>query len=195
MKKIMLLALICMASLSTFSQSFRNGLGVSVFSGKPDGLDSKVMGAITWSPYLSFMEKDNLSLSVGLPLSMGLSGTYNSRADESENTLSFMFNAPLMLNFNMGAGSSRKNEDRFGWFVGGGFGYHYQTGLDEIEIDENGDYHTVGGEKSTVGPVANAGVRIGVGSSSHNIEIKASYMKGVSGSKASIIGVGCFFNF
>jgi hypothetical protein len=42
-----------------------------------------------------------------------------------------MISAPLMLSLNFGAGSSKKCEKPFGWFISGGYGYYRtnKTGL------------------------------------------------------------------
>ena len=36
-----------------------------------------------------------------------------------------MINAPLIVNLNMGHGSTKDNTKKFGYFVGAGFGYHH----------------------------------------------------------------------
>jgi len=63
---------------------------------------------------------------------------------------------------------------------------------DALNVD--GDGYTVH-KVSTFGPVGNAGIRFGVGSGSHNIEVRFQYMKGLSDVKANIFGVGAAFNF
>ena len=64
---------------------------------------------------------------------------------------------------------------------------------------DNSDYTGNNGDGTTsirsYGSVGNAGIRIGVGQRSHNIELKASYMKGLDVSKADILGFAGIFNF
>ncbi|PSL49906.1 hypothetical protein CLV51_1011246 [Chitinophaga niastensis] len=199
MKKIILLAVACFAGLGSFSQSFMHGAGVVIFVDKAANTDANIIGGLTYSPRFNFMEQENLSLSIGVPLSVGLSGSYNSRSDNGyyseQNTLKFMFDAPLILNLNFGCGSSKANESRFGFFVGGGFGYHYGT-MNETLKDGSGYDYTIATTGSTSGPVGNLGVRIGVGKNARrNIEIKTSYMKGMNNNKPSIFSLGTLFNF
>jgi len=77
----------------------------------------------------------------------------------------------------------------FGFFAGAGFGYHTS------EDSYSDGYNNYTDKMSGFGPVGNAGIRIGVGSGSHNIEIRLSYMKTLDTSKSSIFGIGGLFNF
>lgn len=137
------------------------------------------------------MENDTYAWSVGLPLSLGLSGSVNSQGT-GNSSVDFVFNAPLVVNFNMGAGSTRDNDSRFGFFGGGGFGYLYAT-LNGYSTDYLGN--PVSASVSSYGPVVDGGVRIGIGQSSHNIEIRGQFMKGIDASKANSFGIGALFNF
>lgn len=122
---------------------------------------------------------------------MGISGSYSanysSRGDSyEENTLLALVQVPLMVNFNGGAGSSKDNEERFGYFFGGGFGYH-STGIGEFEGSKT--------YSKGLGSAANAGVRFAVGSNQKNIEVRFSYMKGLKDYKPSMFGLNAAFNF
>ncbi|MBO9730219.1 MAG: hypothetical protein J7623_16385 [Chitinophaga sp.] len=196
MKKIMLLAIACMAGFSSYSQSFMHGAGVVLFVDHAKNTDANGIGGLTYSPRFNFVEQDEMSVSVGIPLSIGLSGSYSAHYGDYEsesNSLNFMFNAPLIVNLNMGCGATKESERRFGYFVGAGFGYHYGSRNYQVL----GDGNDRANEKfSTVGPVANAGVRFGVGSKArHNIEVKLSYMKGLNAGNPDIFSVGALFNF
>ena len=103
-----------------------------------------------------------------------------------------MANLPLMVNVNLGAGSSKDCEDRFGFFIGGGFDYHFGT---QTVYD---DYYEESSSKSgsTYGPAGNIGFRFAVGSHQKNIEARLSYMKGLKENyKADIYGLAALFNF
>jgi len=194
MKKSFLFLLVGLLSATvSFSQSFMHGAGFNVVVATASGGKTAVYEGLSYTPRVNFIEQENLSVSVGIPFTVGLSGSYNSRNDgySEGNTLSFMLNAPLLVNLNMGAGSSKENEDRFGYFVGAGFGYHYGT----FNISDALDGNYAATKSSTVGPVANAGVRIGVGSSGHFIEIRAQYMKGLKDYKPNIFGIGAAYGF
>jgi hypothetical protein len=192
MKKIALVIALFLISLIGFSQSFMQGAGLTIFVATVNNSDPSVVGGFTYSPRFNFAEMENMSLSVGIPLSAGISEYYNSM-DPDGNSLSFMLNVPLMINLNVGAGSTKENESRLGFFVGAGFGYHlgsYNTNVTD-GYDEYSSYQA----KSSYGPAANAGVRIAVGNHQKNIEIRLSYLKGIDATNANVFGVATLFNF
>ena len=123
MKKLLFSALALCLSGFAFSQTFMQGVGINVVLQSSSGFSADPVGAIMYSPRVSFMETDNSSLSVGLPMSFGISGLITVRMLQ-DNSLGFMFDAPLMFNYNYGAGSTKEAEDKFGFFAGVGFGYH-----------------------------------------------------------------------
>jgi len=196
MKRIFLsLALVCSTALG-FSQSFMHGAGVTVMVGSSKGGDVSYAEGLTYSPRFNFIETEQLSVSVGIPLSVAVSASVSTSYSSSGyydggTSVGFVVNAPLIVNLNMGRGSTKDNEKKFGYFVGAGFGFHHGNFL----VD---DYY-YGGTTSTTtnayGPAANAGVRIGVGSAHRNIEIRLSYMKGINDDKANVYGLACLFNF
>jgi len=198
-KKILFIFFIAVLSCNTLhAQTFMHGAGVNVFVTKVQNLEAQAFGGFEYSPRVTFLETESLSLTVGIPISIGLSGSYNSTYDSyygsyTDNSLKFMFNAPLIVNFNVGCGSTKENENRFGVFVGGGFGYHYQTASGTV-YDESG-YPVDNATSSTFGPAANAGFRIAVGSNQKNIETRLSYMKGLNDNNSNIFGVSVLFNF
>jgi hypothetical protein len=201
MKKSLLLAAICLAGFkSSFAQHFTNGIGVGIFVEDAATTIARPSFAFTYSPRLNFLETDNSSVSVGIPLSVGFSGSYNATYDSyygyaEENSLGFMLNVPLMMNFNFGAGSVKGNKSRMGFFAGAGYGYHIGT-VDYDMHDEYGNTYTTSETESTTGIAANVGLRIGLGyRKRHNLEIRTSYMKGISNHKPNIFGVNCVFNF
>jgi hypothetical protein len=197
MKKNLLLLLMCFSFSFAFSQSFLHGVGVSINAVKIKHADVSAFGGVTYSPRINFLETESLALSAGIPISVGLSGNYYYNSMDGyaseENALRFMFNAPLIINLNVGAGSTKENESRFGFFIGGGFGYHYGD-FNVIKTDEYNEYQEQA-TLSTYGPAANAGIRIAVGSHQKNIETRLSYMKGINDRKPSIFGMAALFNF
>lgn len=195
MKKIILLTLSFAACFSAYSQKFMHGAGVIVLVDKTEYSDARAVGGLTYSPRINFFQKDNLSLSVGVPLSVGLGGNYSSHIGSYRNettNIRFMFNLPAIVNVNFGRGSSKNAHNRIGFFAGAGYGYHFSTEADNYSGDY-GEYNSAE-SSSTTGPVANAGLRIGVGRV-HNIEIKLSYMKGVTDNKPDIYSLATLFNF
>ncbi len=194
MKKIALLAILCVASLSSFSQiTIKNGLGLSYLSYKAQDMPNNRFIGFAYSIYFCFLERDNMSVSAGLPVSIGLRIKNHASAFENDE-LAVLVNVPVVVNLNIGAGSSDRSKSRFGFFAGGGFGYNYKSGTDDlVDDEETGEYRLE--EKKTLGPVGDAGVRIAVGRGGSNIELKGLYMKGITGSKADIIGISTLFSF
>ena len=179
---------LCLSSFA-FSQNFMQGVGINVVLQSYSGHSADPVGAIMYSPRISFMETETSSLSVGIPMSFGVSGHYSSQ-NYDNNSIGFMFDAPLMFNYNYGAGSSREAEDKFGFFAGVGFGYH----TNQYYATDNYGYDYTA-KMSGFGPVGNLGARLGVGHGSHNIELRFSYMKTMDDSKSSVVGIGALFNF
>lgn len=174
------------------SQSFHHGVGTGALISTMKNAESNVYGTLMYNPRVSFAETENSSISVGIPLSVGIAGSYNYNSyDGSSGSLSYMVNAPLMVNFNYGAGSSDEAESRFGFFAGAGFGINHGNWY--YADDYYGESYSE--SQTSYGPAANAGVRFAVGNGSHNIEVLLSYMKGLNEGKPNIFGIQGVFNF
>ena len=210
MKKIILsLAFLCMVSMS-FSQSFMNGIGVN-FMGNTNtigGTNDFGFGVgITYSPRFNFIETNSLSVSAGIPLTVG----FNISSSQTEDvysyydnvTAGFIINAPLLISLNMGRGSTKENKNKFGYFVGAGVGYQHGIFASDI-YDPFTDTYIESYSTNTFGPAANAGVRFGIGRKSKNLELRLSYFTGLKKSEVisslyskrpSIFGFAVLFNF
>jgi hypothetical protein len=201
MKKLFLIAAACVASASAFSQSFQHGVGVGIYVDKIESIDARANFAFTYNPRFNFVENESMSVSVGIPLSVGFSGSYeanyNSYGNNYENnTLGYMVNVPLMVNVNLGGGSSKLCKKHFGGFFGAGYAYYLTNKEETYGYDENMNevYKEVGG--STMGPTANIGMRFAVGRHhSKSVEVKMSYFRGTTQYKIDLFGVGAAFNF
>jgi hypothetical protein len=189
MKKFFFSMIVFCIATTSHAQTFMQGVGINVVLQSASGFSADPVGAIMYSPRVSFMETETSSLSVGLPMSFGISGHYNSQ-NYGDNSLGLMFDAPLMFNYNYGAGSSKESEDKFGFFAGVGFGYHTNQYI--VQDDYGNDYSA---KMSGWGPAGNLGARMAVGHGSHNLELRFSYMKTMDNSKSSVIGIGFLFNF
>ena len=179
------------------AQTFMHGVGTGTIVNSMKGADLGAFGTLMYNPRFSISESESSSITIGLPLTIGLSGSYQyDPYYGDEGSIAYMINAPLMVNYNMGAGSSKETEDRFGWFIGAGFGVNHGSYYIEDIYDNEGGY-IEGGEKSltTFGPAANGGVRFGVGNGTHNIEVLLSYMKGLNENKPNTFGAQAIFNF
>ena len=171
----------------SFSQTFMQGIGVNLVMQSLPGYTVKPVVGIIYSPKISFFEKDHTSLSIGLPLSLGYAGIYQTPGTNKNNiTIGLMMDAPLIINFNYGAGSNKKTESRFGFFGGAGYGYHANPYIN----DNSSNFYW----ESGFGPILNTGIRI-ARDRIHNVEIRFSYMKAMDDSKSNIFGIGAIFNY
>jgi hypothetical protein len=194
MKKIIVLAAMFFATATGFSQRLMYGVGLSVFKTTVRGASSPVDWAFTFSPRFNLIEKPDGSLSVGIPMSLGTGQNYKSGGPYQDNDgLRFIANLPLIINLNVGSGSTKDNEDRYGFFVGAGFGYHVGTVTSNYP-DGTGGVYEMDGNVKTMGPLVDAGIRRRVGRSGINVELRCLYMKGISDSKANVFGGGLVIN-
>lgn len=197
-KNLTLFVVACLSAAFCFSQSFMHGAGVGVFINLGPFIKPAIPTVLTYSPRINFVETNSLSVSAGIPFSIGFGTTYytnyySSNELEVENTTTYVINIPAMINLNVGAGSSRQAEKRFGFFVGGGFAYQYGSYvLDEYNAVRE-EYEKV--KETSVGPAGNIGLRFAVGKHRKNIEAKFSYMRSLKEDKTSALGIVALFNF
>lgn len=202
MKKILFAAAFAIISGSAFSQTFMHGAGITVIGSTTGQGSNSNIGfgeGFTYFPRFNFVETEALSVSVGIPLVVGISATTGTTRDQygytyDNTSVGFVLNAPLIVNLNMGRGSTKENTKKFGYFVGAGFGFHHGDFLSDM-YDPNTGTYVDSYSSNTFGPAANAGIRLGVGRKHKNIEIRFSYMKGINENKPNIGGVACSFNF
>jgi hypothetical protein len=194
MKKIILSLVMFFTIGAAFSQTFMHGAGINIIVATAENSDASVGEGLTYFPRFNFIETESLSVSAGIPLTVAISVStgyydyyYGGYYDPS---VGLVVNAPLIINLNMGRGSTKDNRDKFGYFVGAGFGYHHG---DFLTTDEFG--YSVYESTNGYGPAANAGLRFGVGRKHQNVEVNFSYMKVLNDNKPNIFGVGCAFNF
>ena len=179
---------------TVFSQTFMHGAGINVLVSTAENSDPSVGEGLTYFPRFNFIETEGLSVSAGIPLSIAISvstGYYDSYySGYYDASVGLVVNAPLIIDLNIGRGSTKENREKFGFFIGAGFGYHHS---DFLMTDASG--YTVSESSNGFGPAANAGLRFGVGRKHQNVEVNFSYMKGLNDIKPNIFGVGCAFNF
>lgn len=197
MKRPLLFVAACIISLNAYSQSFQHGLGISVFFDNmvPDKITA--IAAITYSPRFNFYENEKMSVSLGIPLSLGFQDDGSGYYDEStgENVggdiEGFTMDVPVMVNLNLGRGSSRMSKGKYGGFIGAGYTYHYASSRD---YTKNDIIESVGG--SSFGLTVNGGIRASTkGAPMENIELRFSYYRGRNRTTLGMFGVGAIFNF
>ena len=201
MKKIVLFFGLLFSLSTVFSQSFMNGAGVAFFGITPTHDGFLFNESLTYSPRFNFFEADKISVSVGVPLSIGLSegghDAYDSISgwNSTKSYFGVFVNAPVYFNFNFGRGATKHNTDKVGFFVGAGFGYYTAAYVTDDTYGNGNDHESV----TSTGLALDAGVRLGVGRKQvkrpKNIEIRLTYMNGSSDLIKSLYGLGCSFNF
>ena len=181
MKKVILfVSIVLSCSISQAQFSFSYGLGVFLSGGKAEkeyGQGKLLNYGVTAHPSFNITENESSSISISAPITLGMTGSVNSREGASENA-SFLLNAPLMIDYNAGAGSSSESTEGFGFF--GGLGYGYHTGAS-----------VAFGSASGTGPIANAGVRYGLRlwKEDQIISLRFSFMKGMNTNKTDVFGI------
>jgi hypothetical protein len=202
MKKIILSAAMALLAGASFSQTFMHGVGITVVGSTTATGSNSDIGfgeGFTYFPRVNFIETESLSVSAGVPLVVGFSAITSTSTDQygyvyDNSSVGFVLQAPLIINLNMGRGSTKENEKKFGYFIGAGFGFHHGDFLTDT-YDPNTNTYIDSYSSNTYGPAANAGIRLGVGRKWKNIEIRFSYMKGINENKPNIFGIAGAFNF
>lgn len=194
MKRFLLSSLTTIVISSAFSQSLYHSVGLTSFSSGFYGGGSQGGFAGTYTASYHFMDLDNASLSVGMPLSVGFSLGENAESGMNGNRMGYLVNAPVFVNYNMGAGSFRDNDSQLGFFIGGGMSYMFQT-LNTTYYEGANGSQTTNTNISSFGPAANAGVRFAPGYSSHTAEIRIMLMRGMDNSRSKVFAIGASYNF
>jgi hypothetical protein len=198
LQKIALTGFSICYSCIVFSQSFKQGMAMTVMFQPVH--DYRVVGSVgfIYSPKYVFNEKEDSYLSLGIPMTLAFS-----RLDDSNSVdlkLGIMVDMPLIFDYNFQPqlsvqGGSRfkyfeKGVSRFGYFAGGGFGFHSN------QYTAANDDGTITQQITGFGPVVDAGIRFSIlRRRVHTWEIRFSYMKLFNSNHTDIFGVGCLFNF
>ncbi len=190
MKKIILSLILFFTVSTVYSQTFMHGAGITVFAASPQNGKVSIGETVNYSPRVTFLETESLSVSVGIPLGAGISISTYLDPYYSDVSYGVVLNSALIVNLNMGRGSTKENRDKLGYFVGAGFGYYH---ADFKTYNDFGE--TIPETTNAYGPAANAGLRFGIGKTHQSVEVIISYMKGINTSKPSVFGLGCAFNF
>ena len=166
------------------------GAGLVIGTGKiPKGAEQgsetpTILGfGVFYHPRYNITETENGAISVGLPLTLGISGSVNSREGGS---ISIIADLPITADYNFGAGSSENNESAFGGFIGGGFSYTYSNYTNDFVIPGTVDL-TEQVKGTSYGPLVNGGIRALIGERS--FFLRAFYKIGLESAKFKTFGV------
>ncbi|MFN8299076.1 MAG: hypothetical protein U0T75_08230 [Chitinophagales bacterium] len=119
---------------------------------------------VTYTPKFNFFNTPHISLTLGTPVGIGAGLRYGTGLFAAW----FYTNASAMLDLNYGAGSSLQNNQKMGFFIGGGFQDIFQRTL----IYSDGKYLN---NLHFYGPGVNAGLRFNMNLGS--IGFKMSYCR------------------
>lgn len=152
---------------------FSKNVGATVFIAKEDGGQSTTAWGVTFFPRYSFG-----ALSVGAPISLGISGSTNSRVGASEGS-SLTLHLPLVVDYNFGLGADPEDEStNFGFYAGAGYGLFSTSYVGVFSS----------GTLKANGPMARAGIRALI--KEKVITLGATYIMGGAPEKATVIGIG-----
>ena len=139
---------------------------------------------ITYFPRINFLETGKLSLSVGTPIGAGIS--FVSDLGTGESSFFWAYDLQAVLDLNIGAGSGKSNNDKFGVYVGGGYGY----------TSTNWEYDLYLGKKvKSKGPLARAGIRLAFPESKFGMTIGTYFKVGTEVEKFKTLGFHLLFDF
>lgn len=213
MKKIVLLAIACIAGLPVFSQRFVHGIGFSTSIDHTSRGGSIPSFGLSYAIRYNVMETDKMTISVGIPFTVGGSGgsgeddmdwyydadgniIYYYTGEKNDGPVKkfrSMVDVPLIINFNFGAFSSFANKKAVGFFAGGGLAYHYGP-VNVKYKDVNGGTMTDSITQHSFGPIGNIGMRIGLGKKENGaIEVKGSFMKSLAKRQPDIYGISLLY--
>jgi hypothetical protein len=143
---------------------------------------------IFYHPRYNLTESDNSAISVGFPITFGISGSVNSQTGSS---LSITADLPLTIDYNFGGGASSSSEgEGFGGFVGAGFGYTYSNQSTYYEMAGGAGYEHMKG--TSYGPLAQAGIRAPIGDKSYFLRVF--YKMGLETQKFKTFGLAIGIN-
>ncbi len=187
-----LLFVLCVCSSSLFSQHFMQSAGatISAITGTvkiPGGSESFGLSQtnLTYFPRFNFVENEHSSISVGAPIGLGIAIVTNTIGNDVG--ISFAYDLPLVVDYNIGCKSTKDNDRSFGGYVGAGFGYY------KINIS-NSEYSNYNG--ATYGPMVRGGVRFKLPNwDSYALTIGMYYKKGMEADKLTTIGFNVLYDF
>lgn len=193
-----LFSLLLITATST-AQRFSHGAGTGYAAIANKNSHTTGYISLLYSPRIMLRELQNSSFSIGVPITFGAGGSYShSSSLGTNNQLQYTIYAPVLFNYNFGAGASTLTSKRIGYFFGAGIGLsHGNFRQTYWQQDDTGwGYFATNSTIYTqLGPTANAGVRFGVGQQSKNIELLLSYLRAVSANRHQFFGISAAFNF
>jgi hypothetical protein len=156
-------------SISVLQGTLHQGTGYETFAVEQNNL--------TWFPRYNFIEGENSSVSIGAPVGAGIGLVTNTIGGDA------------VIDYNIGCKSTADNDQTFGGYFGGGFGYNKVIISASSYSDFNG---------ASYGPLFRAGFRFGSSNESwngHAITAGVYYKMGLERDKLHTIGFNVLIDF
>jgi hypothetical protein len=201
MRKISIIAVLCMASAISYSQKIMHAYGMNLaeisskktvnIPGVPFPITEKFslsQAMISYFIRYNVLEKNNASLSIGVPVSIGISIVENDAGFTTDRGIGFSYDLPVVMDYNFGCKSTLQNEKKFGGYVGTGFGYFRAN----ISGSNSSNLTT-----STYGPIFRVGFRFRSNAENwkgHGIAVGLYYKKGLETKKISTFGTTVYLD-
>ena len=178
-----------------WSQTFMQGAGMSFIKGKSRTTEPGSVywptidfRGITYFPRVNVHEREQTSLSIGLPVVFGVAASWGS----SVNSFNYVVDVPLVVDYNFGHHATKTASGIFGGYVGAGIGLTHDR--NNIDSDLFGDYRS---RQTSYGPLARAGLRfripLNVGALSFSLG--AFYKIGLEEERYKMHGANLLMNF
>src|SRR5438874_7587869 len=182
------LFLLVIANTKSIGQNFMNSIGanISVLFAKINTSYDKEnfimqVNQFSYFPRFTLSESENSSVSIGAPLGAGI-GILTSGGNSDG--IAWSFDAPVVLDYNMGCKSTPDNDEGLGSYFGAGFGYMY-TGWSAYENNKAISY----------GPLARAGMRFSGRNSNWHMSIGLFLKYGLEKEKYKTAGFNILADF
>ena len=167
------------------------GLTTSVLYGKnqPGASSSNFWlpySTVTYYPRYNVIEKANSSISIGLPVGVGVGYVYEVYGGKSG--ISFAYEFAAALDYNIGCKSTRANPKHVGGYLGTGFNYFHIGGSRNSYLEFRG---------ATYGPIVRGGFRFlrSKGRMAGNaLNIGLFYKKGIEVRKVTTFGLNVLWD-
>lgn len=136
---------------------------------------------LTYFPRYNFIENENSSVSIGLPVGIGVGIVTSTFGDDAG--ISFAYDLPVVVDYNIGCRSTMENDKNFGGYLGVGFGYY------KVSISQS-QYSDFSG--ATYGPMFRGGLRFR--EYEHAITVGLFFKKGLEKNKLTSFGFNVLYD-
>lgn len=170
MKKIAIITtLILIASKISFSQAnFSHAIGIGLYN----------CPAIIYSPRINFAQ-----IRIETTLSIGTHLAYGYKPDKYLNGHYSVYEIPIVMEMNMGCGSSPSATTNYGGFIGVGYAFNKMEYINDNYKDIN----------NSSGIYFNFGIRTTTKKNYMRLGVRFSYLKNIISNNSDVFGISIFY--